>query len=154
MSGTAGGGRKFVKENGSFPPELLNLLLLLLLWKGSVVGELVEKAAVKLLPKGSLVSWVPLLLAAFTPVKGSLAKGSLGILEEFSYEVSGPNAEAKGSLLGFRPLSLLKGSTPLLLEKGSTLLLKASRESLWGSLNGLENGSSFAFSMSNGSPYL
>jgi hypothetical protein len=131
VSGTAGGGRKFVKENGSLPPELLNLLLVLLLWKGSVVGELAEKAAVKLLPKGSLESWVLPLLTAFTPVKGSLAKGSLGIREEFSYEVSSvPNAEAKGSLLGFSPLSLLKGSTPLLLEKGSTLLPKASMESL------------------------
>ena len=44
-----------------------------------------EKVAVKLLPKGSLDSWVLLLLILiFIPVKGSLAKGSLGIREEFS----------------------------------------------------------------------
>ena len=90
-----------------------------------------EKVAVKLLPKGSLDSWVLLLLLlTFIPVKGSLAKGSLGIREEFSYEVSGPNADANGSLFGAWPLSPLKGSTPLLFEKGSILLPKASRGSL------------------------
>ena len=40
MSGTEGGGRKFVKEKGSLPPELLNLLLLL--WNGSVWGDVEE----------------------------------------------------------------------------------------------------------------
>jgi hypothetical protein len=57
----------------------------LLLLLGSVVGAVDEKVAVKLLPKGSLDSWVLLLLLlTFIPVKGSLAKGSLGIREEFS----------------------------------------------------------------------